>query len=132
MVLPLIFLTACSPRITTEVIKSDPPIVVADSVCVYEPGDSVPNSAEPIGYVSVTDAGTTTKCKYDQVLRIAKEETAKVGGNGLAITEHKKPALWGSSCHQISGTMLYISDWTIDAQAPNPVADAIEAGHAIV
>lgn len=103
--------------------------MVADSVCVYEPGDNIPNSAETIGYVSVTDGGTTTKCKYDQVLRIAREETAKTGGNGFAITEHKKPALWGSSCHQISGTMLYISDWTIDAQAPSPIAEAIEAEH---
>lgn len=89
VVLPLIFLTACSPRVTTKVIKSYPLVVAADSVCVYESGDYVPNSAEPIGYVSVTDAGTTTKCKYDQVLRIAKEETAKIGGNGFAITDHK-------------------------------------------
>lgn len=127
--LPLLLLAACSPRVTTEVVKSYPPIVDADSVCVYEPGDSVPNSAEPIGTVSVTDAGTTIKCKYDQVLRIAREETAKIGGNAFAVTEHKEPAVWGSSCHQISGTMLRISDWTIDAQVPNPVADAIEAKH---
>lgn len=126
-VLPLMLLTACSPRVTTKIVKSYPAVVAVDSVCIYESGDTIPNSAEPIGYVSVKDAGTTTKCKYDQVLQIARRETAKAGGNGFAVTEHKEPALWGSSCHQISGTMLHISDWTIDVQAPNPVADAIEA-----
>lgn len=128
-VLPLLLLTACSPHVTTKVVKSYPPVVVTDSVKVYESGDVIPNSAEPIGYVSVTDAGATTKCKYDQVLWIAREETAKVGGNGFVVTEHKTPAIWGSSCHQISGTMLYINDWTIDTEAPNPIADAIEAKH---
>lgn len=131
-VLQFVLLTACSPHVTTEVIKSYSPVAIADSVCVYEPGDSIPNSAEPIGSVSVTDAGTTTKCKYDQVVRIAREETAKIGGNAFAITEHKEPAVWGSSCHQISGTMLRISDWTIDAQGSNPVADAIEAKHMVL
>lgn len=128
-VLPILLLTACSPHVTTKVVKSYPPVVVTDSVKVYESGDVIPNSAEPIGYVSVTDAGATTKCKYDQVLWIAREETAKVGGNGFVVTEHKTPAIWGSSCHQISGTMLYINDWTIDTEAPNPIADAIEAKH---
>lgn len=124
----LLLLTACSPRVTTEIIKTYPPLI-ADSVWVYEPGEVIPNSAEPIGRVSVTDAGATTKCKYDQVLWIAREETAKVGGNGFVVTEHKTPAIWGSSCHQISGTMLYINDWTIDTEASNSITDAIEAEH---
>lgn len=92
---------------------------------MYELGEAIPNSAEPIGRVAVVDAGATSKCKYDQVLRIAREETAKVGGNGLAITEHELPSFWGSTCHQIAGTMLRMGDRTVDLQAPNPVAEAI-------
>lgn len=121
----LLLLTGCSPRVITDIVKVYPPTVSADSVTVYEPGEAVPNSAESIGRVAVVDAGMSSKCRYDQVLRIAQEETAKVGGNGLLITDHKKPSLWGSSCHQITGTMLLISDPTIDPQAPNPLAEAI-------
>ena len=59
-------------------------------------GEKVPNTAETIGRVSVVDRGTSTNCRYDQVLHLAQEATGKIGGNGLAITNHQKPSFWGS------------------------------------
>lgn len=59
------------------------------------------------------DNGFTTKCKYDYVISLAKNATAKAGGNGFSIKEHAKPSFWGSSCHQIRGAMLHISNPTI-------------------
>jgi len=94
--------------------KTYPDIVAVDSVIVFEPGDNVPTSAEVLGNVAVVDKGNTTKCKYDYVLELAKTETSKVGGNGLAIVEHITPSFWGSSCHQIRGVMLHLTDMEID------------------
>lgn len=56
------------------------------------------------------DSGASTKCNYEQVVLLAKQETAKGGGNALALTDHRKPSLLGSSCHQIAGNMLWIGD----------------------
>mgnify|MGYP000976502267 CR=1 FL=1 len=106
----MLLLTSCSPKVVTHIVRTYPNPVPADSVYVIEPGDTVPNTAETLGSVSVVDRGTSRNCRYDQVLRLAQEATGKNGGNGLAITEHVKPSFWGSSCHQINALMLRLTD----------------------
>lgn len=128
----LFLLTACSPKVVTNLVKVYPDVFPADSVYVIEVGNTVPNTAETIGSIAVVDNGTSTKCRYDQVLYMAKEATGKNGGNGLAITEHMKPSFWGSSCHQISGLMLRLSDTKVDTLKANPIQDVIEINQAAV
>lgn len=127
--LGLVMLASCTgPRILTDVMKVYPLPVPGDSVTVFEVGDPIPNSAEAIGRVSVLDQGmtATSRCKYDEVLRIACEETGKAGGNGLALTNHLEPSFWGSSCHQITGTMLHLTDYVVDSLGSNPWQEAME------
>lgn len=88
----LLLLTSCSPKVITHISKNYPEVIPADSVCVIELGETVPNTAETVGRVSVVDRGFSNKCRYDQVLRLAQEATGKNGGNGLAITDHLKPS----------------------------------------
>lgn len=121
----LLLFSSCAPRVITDVMKTYPALASADSVVVFEPGEPVPNSAEPLGKVSVVDAGMSTNCKYDQVLKLARQETAKVGGNGLVIVSHLNPSFWGSSCHRISGMMLRMTDMAVDTLLPNSVQKAI-------
>ena len=109
LLLPLC-LGSCAPKVITDLVKSYPSRVTADEVRLYGMGHSVPELAEFIGNVKVVDGGASTKCNYDQVVALAKQETAKKGGNALALTDHRKPALLGSSCHQIAGNMLWIGD----------------------
>lgn len=122
----LLLLTACSPKVVTHIVKTYPEVVPTDSVYVIELGEKVPNTAETIGRVSVVDRGTSTNCRYDQVLYLAQEATGKNGGNGLAITNHLEPSFWGSSCHQISGLMLRLKDREVDTLKTNPVQDMID------
>lgn len=124
-------LTACSPRVITHVVKTYPDVVPTDSVYVIELGEKVPNTAETIGRVAVVDQGMSTNCRYDQVLRLAREATGKNGGNGLAITDHLTPSFWGSSCHQVSGLMLRMSSREVDTLKTNPVQDFIDFGQEI-
>ena len=105
-----ISLGSCAPKALTDIVKAYPLRVSADSVRLYEVGQVVPESAELIGSVKVVDSGASTRCNYDQVVALAKQETSKNGGNALALVEHRKPTLLGSSCHQISGNMLWIGD----------------------
>ena len=102
-------LTSCSPKVFSEATMTLPAQSV-ETVQLFEPGDSVPDEAIGIGTVAVRDMGFATRCKYDNVVHMAKQRTAETGGNGLLITEHKTPNFWGSSCHQVTGTMLYISE----------------------
>lgn len=120
-----ILLASCSPKVVTNLVKTYPNSVPTDSVWVIELGDPVPNSAETIGRVSVVDRGASTKCRYDEVVHLAQEAIGKAGGNALAITDHREPSLWGSSCHQISGLMLRLSDREVDTLKVNPVQDMI-------
>ena len=114
----LFLMTGCAPKVITNISKSYPASVTVDKVRLYELGEAVPASAERIGNVSVVDNGVSTKCNYDQVVWLAKQETAKAGGNALALTDHRKPSLLGSSCHQIAGSMLLVSDTAAFRAAP--------------
>ena len=40
----------------------------------------------------------------------AKDETNKIGGNGLHLFWHKEPSALGSSCHRIAAHMLLLPD----------------------
>lgn len=123
----VLLLTACSsPKVITDIVKTYPGIIPADSVYVIELGEKVPNTAEALGRVSVVDRGNSTHCRYDQVLHLAKEATGQVGGNGLVLTDHLKPSFWGSSCHQISGLMLRLSDREVDTLSVSTVQDMID------
>lgn len=119
----LLMLSACSPRVMTEVTMTYP-ARTADEVKVYDIGDTVPNNSVALGKVAVLDRGFTTNCGYDRMLSLAKEKTAETGGNGLLLTYHKEPSIWGSSCHQLMGTMFLMNDMTVDPTRPNPVMDA--------
>lgn len=119
----IVCLCSCSPRIMVDVVKSYPK-TVSDSVRVFELGEVVPNAAEVIGRVAVVDNGMSTNCQYNQVLKLAIDKTAEAGGNGLMLTWHKTPSLMSSTCHQIEGKMLHLTDMVVDTTVRNPVMEA--------
>ena len=102
LLLPL-FLGSCAPKVLTHIEKEYPSRIAADEVHLYGVGQTVPETAERIGSVRVVDGGASTKCNYEQVVALAKQETAKSGGNALALTDHRKPPAicFGSATRQI-------------------------------
>lgn len=112
LLLNLILIVAfysCSPRISTSLSKSYPPLDYKQEVVVYGLDKPIPPNSEEIGQVKVGDSGFSTKCNYDIVLDNAKLEARKVGGNAIKITRHKTPDLW-SSCHRITALILKIEN----------------------
>ena len=77
---------------------------------VFEPGDTLPQSAEVLGSISIRDRGNSVHCKYDEIIKLGQDKTAELGGNALGISLHTPPSFWGSSCHQIEGHILLLND----------------------
>ncbi len=100
----------CAPKIYTSIQKSRPARPEGSPVLVYYISDTLPDRAEVLGRVEIRDNGMSTKCSYPEVLRLAKNEANKAGGNGLILTWHREPTEFGSSCHQIAGDILLMPD----------------------
>ena len=83
---------------------------MADEVKIYEEQEVLPVPNDTLGLVCISDGGFAVNCSYEQVLLLAQQQTAKVGGNALKITTHLKPNALGSSCHRIWADMMYIEE----------------------
>jgi hypothetical protein len=99
---------SCTLKVNKNVIKAYPP-QLPDSTFMFYYAE-MPNNAEVIGTLSITDGGATLNCDSATVFELAKLEVGKSGGDALLVTEHKRPGLFGSSCHQITGAILKIHD----------------------
>jgi hypothetical protein len=106
----MLSLISCSPKISTIISKSYPPLDYREDVRVYELNEPVPSNSEKIGVVKIGDTGFTTNCKYEIVLEKAKLEARKAGGNAIKITKHIPPSAMESSCHRITAQILRLSN----------------------
>ena len=81
----LFLTTGCSPSVYTSIQKSYPARIEGSTVLVYDMADSLPEPAEVLGSVTVKDSGFSVNCNYAKVMQRAKDETNKIGGNGLHL-----------------------------------------------
>lgn len=101
----------CSPQITTKLSTKLSPLNYEEEVVVYGLQESFPDASETIGTVSIGESGFTVKCSLPYVIELAKLEARKAGGNAIKITEHAVPGSSGSSCHQITATILKVDPY---------------------
>lgn len=101
---------SCSPKVTTSVIKKYEPTDFKTEVVILGLDDPIPDETEVLGDIKIGDAGFTSKCTYEDVINLAKQEAMKLGGNAIKITEHKLPSAMGSSCHRITAKILKADD----------------------
>lgn len=104
----LVFLSSCSPRISSSITKNYPALDSLDEVAVLEVTEKIPANTEKLGEVKIGDTGFTTKCDFETVLKAAKVEARRAGGNLLKITVHTYPDL-ASSCHRITATIYKVT-----------------------
>ncbi|NDP21228.1 MAG: DUF4156 domain-containing protein [Paludibacter sp.] len=125
--LVVLFLSSCSPKITTSITKNYPLADSTQEVNIIEINEEVPSNSELLGEVRVTDSGFSTRCDYESVLNAAKLEARKAGGNTIRILTHQLPGM-SSSCHQIVANIYKITptdpsitpmtEWMNDSVAP--------------
>lgn len=80
-----------SPLVTTQMVKIYPQNTSPEEVKVFEPGDTLPQSVEVLGSISIRDRGNSIHCKYDEIIRLGQDKTAELGGNALGISLHIPP-----------------------------------------
>ena len=108
-----LLMASCAPRVVTDMYTSEYAALSPDSVRVFLMNERVPEQTLAIGTVKVVDGGLAAKGSFKQVLDLAVKATAKNGGNGLVITEHRQPDL-RSTIHRIWGTMLRMPETESD------------------
>ena len=109
VIIMLLALGSCSPKITTSLTKSYPALDYKMDVAVIGLDQVEPAGSEVLGQVRIGDAGFTSNCDYEAVVEKAKLEARKVGGNAIKITEHQSPSM-GSTCHRITAKILKVAD----------------------
>jgi len=102
-----IFLSSCSPRITTSLIKKEKPISRNAIVTVYDKNDTLPTVIEKLGTTKVNDNGSTAEFDYNYVIDIAKLEASKNGGNAIRIIKHQIPNIFNTG-HEVYADILKI------------------------
>lgn len=108
-----IIISSCSPKINTYVLEKNLPLKVNEKIVVYEKDQNKPEKSKVIATTKLGDSGFTTKCDYNTMLEIAKNEARKVGGNAIKITEHILPSVFGSSCHRIKADILKVESFEL-------------------
>jgi hypothetical protein len=105
----VLILISCSPKINSNFTKRYPTLEKSDTLKIFKADEYAirDNSKdELLGFVSVRDGGATTTCSYDRMLQIVKDSARTNGGNIIGIKSHRKPSLFGSSCHQFEADIL--------------------------
>ena len=125
----VLLLTGCSPRVVSDMFVTNYPAAAPDSVRVFQVGQKVPPKSLAIGKVKVVDNGFSGKGDYSMVLKMAVEETARHGGNGLIIERHRVPDMI-STIHRVWGTMLRMDETVSDSLALTSVGQTIESDQA--
>jgi len=110
IIISLILLSSCSPKISTNLSKTYAPLDYKQEIVTIGLSESEPDNLEVLGQVKIGDTGFSTKCGYDIMINKAKLEARKAGGNAIKIVEHKPPTFFGSSCHRITAKILKIED----------------------
>lgn len=114
----LLFLNSCSPRISSSLSKTYPPLESTQEVRVIDLNGKLPGNAELLGELKIDDSGFSTQCDYETEINAAKIEARKVGGNALKIISHQYPD-HVSSCHRIK-----VSIYKVTSFDESPVAAA--------
>ncbi len=101
LTIAILTLASCGPKVSVSVMESRSTTAYDQEVQVLTIDDKIPDGYAHLGTVHVGESGFTMKCNYDYVMQLINEETRKMGGTLIRITEHKRPDLW-SSCHRIT------------------------------
>ncbi|MFV0268377.1 MAG: hypothetical protein ACK5HT_14715 [Draconibacterium sp.] len=108
LLVTVIAISACSPKVSTNLSKSYTPLDYEQEVKVFALDEITPDNSEVIGQVKIGDSGFTTNCSYEVVIDKAKLEARKAGGNAIKIIDYKTPSVMGSSCHRIIADILNV------------------------
>jgi hypothetical protein len=101
----LVLFIGCSPKAGSSVTDNSlPPLAEDAAVLVVDVNKALPDGCRPIGNIKA-DAGGA-ECHYSTVIRNARSQARKMGGNIVKITRYWIPG-YGNPCYRISADVYY-------------------------
>jgi hypothetical protein len=104
----LLTISSCTPGVSTSQIKAYAPLDPKQEVIVLGIDQQTPADAEIIKQIRTGDKGFSPDPNFDIVIRQAKFQARKSGGNAIKIIEHRAPTAFGSPVHRITADILRI------------------------
>jgi hypothetical protein len=112
IILPLLVLNSCSPKIAPTITSKQNPISEDEIVLVIDELSFFENDGIKVGTVKSTDKGFSTNCNYDDLIATIKKLCRENGANILKINNHKLPDQ-RSSCDRIEATLYKVPNYKI-------------------
>jgi len=85
-----VFICSCSPTTYKQISKTYP-ANNSDTITVYEYGQRLKNKYEVLGTIKLENSEFSKLGNYAKVVKYAKDEARKIGGNAIKIIEHTGP-----------------------------------------
>ena len=106
-----LLIAACSPKVTSSLTSSYPPLDPSEEVYVVELNAPEPENAEFLGSFKIGDSGFTSNKNgsYEAVIELARQQARLAGGNVVRIRRHQKPDM-KSTIHRITADILRVQD----------------------
>nr|WP_319570948.1 hypothetical protein [uncultured Draconibacterium sp.] len=95
-----IVLSACSPKITTNLINKQPALQAEDKIALLDVHHSLPEGAIKVGDLRFQDSGFSTDCSFNSLMNRARMQARENGANIVKVVEKKAPDLL-SSCYRL-------------------------------
>ena len=107
-------MSACSPKVTTEMMTQSFTPQPTNKVMIYGTRDRVPEASRAIGQVQVDTRQASMKKQYTKALNLAVKETAQHGGNVLVVDHSELDK------NLLKGTIAYMDGKVADSLTISP------------
>ncbi|MCC2547378.1 DUF2846 domain-containing protein [Hymenobacter sp. BT175] len=129
VLLVLLILAGCSPRVRTVLNDVSRPALPADAhVVILDENTPAPKGTLLLGSISIGDTGFSAGCSFDKVLEIATARARQLGGNLVKLTRLTPPDEH-STCFRIEADLLSAADLPALATAVAREKDARQASY---
>jgi len=103
-----ILVVACSPRVTTTVLKNDVGALShSDPIVVIDESQPAPADGVLVGRIRASDTGFTVNCSYPEMIEQIKIKAQTLGANVIKVSYRKKPDTW-STCDRVSADLYRV------------------------
>jgi len=100
LLLVIIGMTGCSPKLTSNLVNIQPKLQVNDQVALLDEHHKLPENTIKIGDLRFQDSGFSTDCSFNSLMNKARIKARENGANIVKVIAKKTPDLW-SSCYRL-------------------------------
>ncbi|MFL0083035.1 hypothetical protein V2647_03815 [Tenacibaculum maritimum] len=100
LLIAVIGIASCSPKITSSFTNRQPKISIDEKVALLDIKHELPKNLIKVGEVRFQDSGFSTDCSFNSLMNKARVEARENGANIVKVVDKKKPNLW-SSCYRL-------------------------------